>query len=228
MDITEDPRRRSPAFSLIELLVTIAIIAVLIGILLPALGPARDSARRVACGVQLRSVAEAMEMYKTDNREEFPIARYMPRPWLSGFDGVTTDEQDINEITLPPLPVAIEDYIPEPSESWVCPGDNIVAETTWEDENGDIHESGASYTYVTALAGREFDETFFVRFLRMGPSTTPISYDFDGGTFETTDGREIFVDFFHRTRNVLFVDGHIGKYESTGAAEGPSSEPASQ
>ena len=62
-------RTRSRAgFTLIELLVVIAIIALLIGILLPALASSRDSARRVACLANMRSLEIAHTAYALENQ----------------------------------------------------------------------------------------------------------------------------------------------------------------
>lgn len=55
---TEARRRRTrPAFTLLELLVVVAILTLLIGLLLPALGGAMTSARRFRCQMSMRSVA---------------------------------------------------------------------------------------------------------------------------------------------------------------------------
>jgi len=55
--------RGSRAFTLIELLICIAVIALLVGLLLPTLGAAREAGRQVVCLSNLRSMTFAWTMY---------------------------------------------------------------------------------------------------------------------------------------------------------------------
>jgi prepilin-type N-terminal cleavage/methylation domain-containing protein len=67
-------RRSRNAFTLVELLVVIGIIAVLISILLPTLGRAREAAKKVQCLSNLRQIHTFFVMYAQANRDQVPLA----------------------------------------------------------------------------------------------------------------------------------------------------------
>jgi prepilin-type N-terminal cleavage/methylation domain-containing protein len=69
--------RRPHAFTLVELLVVIGIIALLTAILLPVLSGARRSATRIVCANRLRQLTIGCVMYQNEHRA-YPLAPYNP------------------------------------------------------------------------------------------------------------------------------------------------------
>ena len=61
-------------FTLLELLVVVAIIGILASILLPSVSKARASAKRAQCTNNLKQVAIAMEIYVMDHEDYYPPA----------------------------------------------------------------------------------------------------------------------------------------------------------
>jgi prepilin-type N-terminal cleavage/methylation domain-containing protein/prepilin-type processing-associated H-X9-DG protein len=79
--------RRPAAFTLVELLVVVSIIAVLIGLLLPAVQSSRAAARRTQCASNLRQVGLAMGHYCDAHRGQFPDTSHndlgdVERSWI--------------------------------------------------------------------------------------------------------------------------------------------------
>lgn len=68
-----------PGFTLIDLLVSLAIIAVLIGILLPTLSGVREATRKVVCSSNIRQHGLGHAMYADDHQGEFPSSKYLPK-----------------------------------------------------------------------------------------------------------------------------------------------------
>ena len=70
------PRR---AFTLVELLVVIAVIAILMAILFPVFAQARESGRKAACISNTRQLVEAIKLYTKDYDDTFPFDRAWDR-----------------------------------------------------------------------------------------------------------------------------------------------------
>lgn len=75
--------KKGVAFTLLELLIVIAIIGILAGVLLPALAQAKEKAKRTACGNNLKQINLATRLYADDNRESLPVLPN-PNPYPNG------------------------------------------------------------------------------------------------------------------------------------------------
>ena len=98
------PPQSKKIFTLIELLIVVAIIAILAGMLLPALNKARNTAKKISCTNQLRQMGNALHMYTNDYQDYIP-----------GCYGIKNDADSASwvKVMAPYAGTAV---------LWVCPG----------------------------------------------------------------------------------------------------------
>jgi type II secretory pathway pseudopilin PulG len=66
--------KRTSAFTLVELLVVIGLIALLIAILIPVLNSVREKSNRIKCASNLRQIGQAQFAYSVDSKGQYPRA----------------------------------------------------------------------------------------------------------------------------------------------------------
>ncbi|HEY7120224.1 MAG TPA: prepilin-type N-terminal cleavage/methylation domain-containing protein [Tepidisphaeraceae bacterium] len=77
------PPRARTAFTFVELLIVIGIIALLLGILLPVISRARASGYSVSCLSNLHQISTAFNLYANDNQGRFPDPVAAQQSWES-------------------------------------------------------------------------------------------------------------------------------------------------
>jgi len=122
------PRRRG-GFTLLELMITIGIIAALIAILAPAISSARESARRVACLGNVRSLTAAILAYTAANDGVLPDA--------AGTNSFTSQICPLSQgkaagspidggfYVLPSIGALLQSYLASGADVWTCPSASV-------------------------------------------------------------------------------------------------------
>lgn len=111
-------KKRVDLFSLIELLIVIAIIAILAGLLMPALSASRERARSLLCSSNLKQIGLIYACYCNDNDAQTPPV-WSPQRWID----------------------SLSPYFPSITSSagnlWYCPTDIRTEEnkTVWGNDN---------------------------------------------------------------------------------------------
>jgi len=192
-------RRNTKAFTLLELLVAIGIIAVLAALLLPVMGRAKSKARNIACLNHLRQLGVAARLYAEDNGGTLPAAELLPSN--------PTDPQQ----PLPRISDVLGPYVSKVAGTntrapvFKCPADN-----DWFFE-----AEGSSYQWNAGLNGHRIDFGENTRFAAVIVSNGATILQTNGDITRAADSTPLFLDYddFHPRppksgKNVVYMDGH--------------------
>jgi prepilin-type N-terminal cleavage/methylation domain-containing protein len=112
--------QKSTAFTLIELLIVIAIIAILAGLLLPALARAKAKAKGINCVNNLRQTSLGLRLWANDNADKYPWeVAYTNGGSLGSGDWSDNFRVCSNEFSTPQILVCPTDTAKKAATNWV-------------------------------------------------------------------------------------------------------------
>lgn len=190
--------RRVTKFTLVELLIVIAIIIVLAGLLLPALRRAKGKVYQTYCANNQKQISIAINGYLGDNNEYYPVAQLWTSSLYSALNIQRTGYGNENYVT-----------------ALSCPSDQIKRTVT-------TPKRSYSISYRSYAASREgiawINGSRKLAEIRI-PSNTILITDYWTSTsyFGSTNYLYITKDYIEPSgyhddvggRNYLFCDGHI-------------------
>jgi prepilin-type N-terminal cleavage/methylation domain-containing protein/prepilin-type processing-associated H-X9-DG protein len=171
------------AFTLVELLVVLAVIAILAGLLLPAIARTKESGRSTGCISNLHQIGIALQLYVQDNRNRLP--------WM--YDWSTNLVSNTNGLSMVQV---LFNYVGT-SNVYRCPSE--------KQQLFDI--TGSSYSWNVLLNGQDADhlELFTNTF---NPHEIPVIFDKD--KFHLIRGETRAVNYLYadgHIKNLLEVQG---------------------
>lgn len=153
---------RRHAFTLIEILVVVAIIALLIAILIPSLRRARDQALKVVCGSNLSQLGKSLYTYMHDSKGHLPTLYRTP----TSFTTYYMYRPETGKINLGLL--ARNQYASDP-ELFYCPTQNREDSASLSYNSDDNPWAGPTFTPPEAVRS-----SYLARLVEVPKTTTQI------------------------------------------------------
>jgi prepilin-type N-terminal cleavage/methylation domain-containing protein/prepilin-type processing-associated H-X9-DG protein len=179
--------RVGTAFTLVELLVVIGIIAVLAALLLPVLSKGKEAGRATVCVSNLHQIGIALQIYVDGNHNLLPVMRDRP-----------SDTNVISTNALPSPDVVLRTEIGN-TNVLRCPSDNQNV----------FEQSGSSYSWNSLLNGENAD-SLKVMGMNFDPHAIPVFFDKQG--FHAARGAEKAVNYLYadgHIKNLLTMEGTL-------------------
>jgi len=154
---------RHGAFTIVELLVVIGIVAALMGVIVPVLASARASARKIVCLANLRQIGVAVHLYADNNHGNIPFGPQAP-PFLSPANfypstGAPTSLISLSNGDLIGLGLLLRGYLSKQPEVLFCPDPDQTVSADAELANVGTAQAQCSYYYRHASVTRLFDDS---------------------------------------------------------------------
>lgn len=141
------------AFTLIELIVVIAIMAILASLLLPALSKAKEAGRGTACLSNLHQIGLALQIYVSENKNRLPVMHDK----FIGANSPPTNQTDTVDLVL-------RDQLGN-TNALRCPSDARF-----------FLETGSSYGWNNLINGQDA-EHLTVFLINFDPHQIPVFFD---------------------------------------------------
>ena len=203
------------AFTLVEILVVLAVIGILTALLFPAFNRVRRRSYQTSCSSNLKQLGLAVALYQGDYDGLFPRGGD-PTDLKTDAWRDTTDGDYRAEISqLPPLTYVLRPYV-KSAELWHCPADDGFDVADMSQQILDARPSsfakfGMSYEYRTELTLKSKKELLGYDKsdppVEYGPSDINVLADGHGSWHGENEPREL------RRYNVLMGDGRVVNYD---------------
>lgn len=203
--------KKSRAFSLVELLVVVSIIAVLISILVPALSKARQVTRATTCASNLRQIGMTLSVYIQNNDDRIPQDNPSNNPFGKWF-GLVGYKTGVAATSFAVENRALYGLI-DSQKVATCPMDNETGAVDGVIES--VHNTwGTSYTLNTNATSPNFSHAVRRFSAVVNPSLTILAgdttmYSMSGTTWPCSSRSFSWHSSNARTSNILFFDMHV-------------------